>query len=135
MIGIGVLIVMAIFVKCCAVHTPSTNPNKLPAQHFADTLRHPGTLLRRGRQRQQHAAAPTTNPQSAQRSNGQSRSQNVAPSNRRNRQQRQRGSSNTTQTATGQNRAPPNLSAPPLIPPPAQVSSPFNIIIDSNTYI
>jgi len=51
---------MALFVKCCAgffksnvidtfclilVHTPSTNPNKLPPANFSDTLRHPGTLL------------------------------------------------------------------------------------------
>lgn len=45
LIGIGVLLFMALFVKCCAVHTPSTNPNKIPAQHFTETLRHPGTLL------------------------------------------------------------------------------------------
>lgn len=117
LIGIGALIVMAIFVKCCAVHTPSTNPNKLPAQHFTDTLRHPGTLLRRGRQRAQNSV-PATNQQSVAqpRPNGQTRPQNVAPSNRRNRQQRQRSASNNAQVTTGQNRAPPNLSAPPLIP-------------------
>ncbi|KAL3074853.1 hypothetical protein niasHS_014298 [Heterodera schachtii] len=51
LIGIFVIMLMALFVKCCAVHTPSTNPNKLPAQHFSDTLRHPGTLLRRGQSR------------------------------------------------------------------------------------
>uniref|UniRef100_A0A183CIH7 ADAM10 endopeptidase n=1 Tax=Globodera pallida TaxID=36090 RepID=A0A183CIH7_GLOPA len=51
MLGIIIIMFMALFVKCCAVHTPSTNPNKLPAQHFSDTLRHPGTLLRRGHSR------------------------------------------------------------------------------------
>lgn len=50
LIGIGILMLMALFVKCCAVHTPSTNPNKLPPAHLTDTLRHPGTLLRRGHQ-------------------------------------------------------------------------------------
>lgn len=95
-----------------------TNPNKLPAQHFSDTLRHPGTLLRRGRQRTQ--ATATANQQGGQqRSNGQSRQQ-TAPSNRRHRQQRQRGASANTQTSAAQNnRSPPNLSAPPLIPPSA----------------
>ncbi|KAL7072006.1 hypothetical protein ACQ4LE_008410 [Meloidogyne hapla] len=47
-VGIIIIMFMALFVKCCAVHTPSTNPNKLPPANFSDTLRHPGTLLRRG---------------------------------------------------------------------------------------
>ncbi|KAI6170491.1 hypothetical protein M3Y97_01145500 [Aphelenchoides bicaudatus] len=126
LIGIAVLIVMAIFVKCCAVHTPSTNPNKLPAQHFTDTLRHPGTLLRRGRQRTATTSAATTQQNAQQRSNGQPRQQNVAPSNRRHRQQRQRGTSANTQAVSGQNRAPANLSAPPLIQPAAQPTSRIN---------
>jgi disintegrin and metalloproteinase domain-containing protein 10 len=45
LIGLAILMLMALFVKCCAVHTPSTNPNKLPPAHFTETLRHPGTLL------------------------------------------------------------------------------------------
>ncbi|KAI6222128.1 hypothetical protein M3Y95_00951500 [Aphelenchoides besseyi] len=114
LIGVGVLVLMAIFVKCCAVHTPSTNPNKLPAQHFADTLRHPGTLLRRRHHTPQNAQQQT-------RSNGQqrpaaqaSRPSNSAPANRPHRQRRNRESSANAQTS--QSRVPPNLSAPPLIP-------------------
>ncbi|CAK5049746.1 unnamed protein product [Meloidogyne enterolobii] len=56
-VGIVVLMFMALFVKCCAVHTPSTNPNKLPPANFSDTLRHPGTLLRRG-----HGGVPNNRP-------------------------------------------------------------------------
>lgn len=42
---VGVAIFMAAFVKCCAVHTPSSNPNKKPALRISDTLQH--TLRRK----------------------------------------------------------------------------------------
>ena len=42
---VGVAIFMAAFVKCCAVHTPSSNPNKKPALRLSDTLQH--TLRRK----------------------------------------------------------------------------------------
>ncbi|CDW56439.1 disintegrin family protein [Trichuris trichiura] len=46
LMGIGLLLVMALFIRCCAVHTPSTNPRKPPAHSIYETLRHPSTLLR-----------------------------------------------------------------------------------------
>lgn len=55
--GLALLIVMAVFVKCCAVHTPSTNPNKPPALNIYQTLTRPGTLIRQRRQRHRSAAA------------------------------------------------------------------------------
>ena len=45
LMGIGLTLIMAVFVKCCAVHTPSTNPNKAPAQSIYETLRRPQTLI------------------------------------------------------------------------------------------
>lgn len=45
--GLGFLAVMGIFIKCCAVHTPSSNPKKQPAQRFSETLRRPMNTLRR----------------------------------------------------------------------------------------
>ncbi|KAG8191817.1 hypothetical protein JTE90_022809 [Oedothorax gibbosus] len=45
-------IVMGIFIKCCAVHTPSSNPRRAPALKITDTLRHPADTLRRKRHRQ-----------------------------------------------------------------------------------
>uniref|UniRef100_A0A8R1IBL5 ADAM10 cysteine-rich domain-containing protein n=1 Tax=Caenorhabditis japonica TaxID=281687 RepID=A0A8R1IBL5_CAEJA len=47
-VGVGgfiFLVMMALFVKCCAVHTPSTNPNKPPALNIYQTLTRPGTLI------------------------------------------------------------------------------------------
>lgn len=44
---VGFAIVMGIFIKCCAVHTPSSNPRKAPALRITDTLRHPADTLRR----------------------------------------------------------------------------------------
>lgn len=43
--GLIFLVMMALFVKCCAVHTPSTNPNKPPALNIYQTLTRPGTLI------------------------------------------------------------------------------------------
>lgn len=52
LMGIGLVLFMALFIKCCAVHTPSTNPRKPQAHSIYETLRHPGTLMRReGRSR------------------------------------------------------------------------------------
>lgn len=47
LIGIGFLIFMGMFIKCCAVHTPSSNPKKPPARRISDTLRRPMNTLRR----------------------------------------------------------------------------------------
>ncbi|CAI2318262.1 unnamed protein product [Caenorhabditis sp. 36 PRJEB53466] len=54
--GLVFLVMMALFVKCCAVHTPSTNPNKPPALNIYQTLTRPGTLIRQHRQRHRAAA-------------------------------------------------------------------------------
>ncbi|VDP16708.1 unnamed protein product [Soboliphyme baturini] len=51
LLAIGLLVTVAMFVKCCAVHTPSTNPYKSPARSVYDTLRYPSTLLSRGHRR------------------------------------------------------------------------------------
>ena len=45
--GIAFVIFMGIFIKCCAVHTPSNNPKKPPARRLTDTLRQPMNTLRR----------------------------------------------------------------------------------------
>lgn len=55
--GITLIIVMAVFIKCCAVHTPSSNPKKPPARRFSETLRRPAETLRRNRHRH-HQTAP-----------------------------------------------------------------------------
>lgn len=47
LMGIMFLIFMGIFIKCCAVHTPSSNPKKAPARRFSETLRRPMNTLRR----------------------------------------------------------------------------------------
>lgn len=49
LMGIGFIIFMGIFIKCCAVHTPSSNPKKRAAIRLSDTLRGPMTTLRRMR--------------------------------------------------------------------------------------
>lgn len=46
MFGIGFVILMGIFIKCCAVHTPSSNPKKAAAYRISDTLRRPMNTLR-----------------------------------------------------------------------------------------
>ncbi|XP_076356535.1 disintegrin and metalloproteinase domain-containing protein 10-like [Tachypleus tridentatus] len=48
---IGAAIFMGLFIKCCAVHTPSSNPRKPPAIRITDTLRRPSYTLRRMRHR------------------------------------------------------------------------------------
>jgi len=112
LIGIGGLLFMALFVKCCAVHTPSTNPNKAPAAHLSDTLRHPGTLLRRGR----HARLAAATVQQPSASN--------PPAGRQNRQQRRPPQPASSNPVPVSNRTPSNITAPPLISPPANASAP-----------
>ncbi|XP_067940060.1 disintegrin and metalloproteinase domain-containing protein 10-like [Watersipora subatra] len=51
--GLGFIGLMVLFVKCCAVHTPSSNPKKPPARRISQTL----TL----RRRQQAQAARSSN--------------------------------------------------------------------------
>ncbi|KAK7871976.1 hypothetical protein R5R35_004767 [Gryllus longicercus] len=50
LIGIAFIIFMGLFIKCCAVHTPSSNPKKPPARRFSETLRRPMNTLRIMRQ-------------------------------------------------------------------------------------
>lgn len=45
--GIVFVIFMGCFIKCCAVHTPSSNPKKAPARRISETLRRPMHTLRR----------------------------------------------------------------------------------------
>lgn len=47
LMGVGFIILMGLFIKCCAVHTPSSNPKKTPARRIGDTLRRPINTLRR----------------------------------------------------------------------------------------
>jgi len=35
------VIVMSIFIRCCAIHTPSSNPNLPKNLNFGETLRRP----------------------------------------------------------------------------------------------
>ena len=41
LMGIAMVIFMAIFIKCCAIHTPSSNPRLPKNLHFTETLRRP----------------------------------------------------------------------------------------------
>ncbi|KAI8424135.1 hypothetical protein MSG28_002731 [Choristoneura fumiferana] len=47
--GVSLIVVMGAFVKCCAVHTPSSNPKRPPARRLSETLRRPMNTLRRMR--------------------------------------------------------------------------------------
>ncbi|KAI4478259.1 hypothetical protein M0802_014560, partial [Mischocyttarus mexicanus] len=49
LMGIAFIIFMGLFIKCCAVHTPSSNPKKPPARRISDTLRRPLGTFRRMR--------------------------------------------------------------------------------------
>lgn len=49
LMGIVFIIFMGLFIKCCAVHTPSSNPKKPPARRISETLRRPMNTLRRMR--------------------------------------------------------------------------------------
>nr|CAG4648533.1 EOG090X02I4 [Polyphemus pediculus] len=58
LMGVGFVILMGMFIKCCAVHTPSSNPKKPPALSITQTLRHPYSTLRRKRHHH-HQPQPT----------------------------------------------------------------------------
>lgn len=47
--AIGFMMLMYVFIECCAVHTPTSNPKKKPALRISDTIRHPTHTLRRKR--------------------------------------------------------------------------------------
>lgn len=47
--AIGFMMLMYVFIECCAVHTPTSNPKKKPALRITDTIRHPSHTLRRKR--------------------------------------------------------------------------------------
>uniref|UniRef100_A0A915CVK0 ADAM10 endopeptidase n=1 Tax=Ditylenchus dipsaci TaxID=166011 RepID=A0A915CVK0_9BILA len=131
---------MALFVKCCAVHTPSTNPNKIPAQHLSDTLRHPGTLLRRGRQPTRppgHGAMPVPTSQPQPSGNAGQRAHRNRPNGQiagNGQRANQRTAMPSASHHVSGNRVPPNLSAPPLIPPPPNSSQPV-IVASSGVVI
>uniref|UniRef100_A0A7E4ZT23 ADAM10 endopeptidase n=1 Tax=Panagrellus redivivus TaxID=6233 RepID=A0A7E4ZT23_PANRE len=111
LMSIGGLLFMALFVKCCAVHTPSTNPNKAPAAHFTDTLRHPSTLLRRGRHARLQQNAPAQPPPGAARG-GPAPPPNAQPAPRPHRHQRRAAAA-----AAARAQQAPQPAAPPLISP------------------
>nr|CAG4646879.1 EOG090X02I4 [Megafenestra aurita] len=88
LIGVAFVLFMGVFIKCCAVHTPSSNPKKPPALSITQTLRHPYSTLRRKRhhhpqqQQQQHVnpSAPyIAAPNPAAGSHGDPRSQYNRP--------------------------------------------------------
>ncbi|KAK6617549.1 hypothetical protein RUM44_005137 [Polyplax serrata] len=49
LMALAFVVFMGLFIKCCAVHTPSSNPKKPPARRLTETLRRPITTLRRMR--------------------------------------------------------------------------------------
>lgn len=57
LMGVAFVLFMGVFIKCCAVHTPSSNPKKPPALSITHTLRHPYSTLRRKRHHP-HAQQP-----------------------------------------------------------------------------
>uniref|UniRef100_A0A9J2P2U0 Disintegrin and metalloproteinase domain-containing protein 10 n=1 Tax=Ascaris lumbricoides TaxID=6252 RepID=A0A9J2P2U0_ASCLU len=78
--GLGLLLFMAVFIKCCAVHTPSTNPNKAPALNIYDTLRRPKTLIQRPRVARSAPENGSTNAGAASRRHNAHHSANDRPS-------------------------------------------------------
>ncbi|KAK0168219.1 hypothetical protein PV327_002044 [Microctonus hyperodae] len=67
LMGIAFIIFMGLFIKCCAVHTPSSNPKKPPARRISDTLRRPMNTLRRMRHPHGgHGPGPRSIPQPSQ---------------------------------------------------------------------
>jgi len=47
LMGMGFVIFMALFIKCFAAHTPSSNPRMPKNKHISETLRRPMSTLRR----------------------------------------------------------------------------------------
>lgn len=60
--GVALIVCMGAFVKCCAVHTPSSNPKRPPARRLSETLRRPMNTLRRMRHPHGAAAAASRSP-------------------------------------------------------------------------
>lgn len=52
--AIGFMMLMYVFIECCAVHTPTSNPKKKPALDIMTTIRHPAHTLRRKRRDHHH---------------------------------------------------------------------------------
>lgn len=64
LIAIGLVLAMGVFIKFCAVHTPSSNPKAKPARKLSETM-----TLRRKRHRQ-NAGQPQPQRQYPQVKNG-----------------------------------------------------------------
>ncbi|ALC39521.1 kuz [Drosophila busckii] len=63
LMGVCFIVVMGAFIKCCAVHTPSSNPKKRRARRFSETLRAPmNTIRRMQRHPHQRGAGPRSIP-------------------------------------------------------------------------
>ncbi|XP_017152309.1 disintegrin and metalloproteinase domain-containing protein 10 isoform X2 [Drosophila miranda] len=63
LMGVAFIVVMGAFIKCCAVHTPSSNPKKRRARRISETLRAPmNTLRRMQRHQHQRGAGPRSIP-------------------------------------------------------------------------
>lgn len=78
LMGIAFIIFMGLFIKCCAVHTPSSNPKKPPARRISETLRRPMNTLRR--MRHPHGGGGGAGPRSIPPRQGQGGHGNRAPS-------------------------------------------------------
>ncbi|XP_077288969.1 zinc-dependent metalloprotease kuz isoform X2 [Arctopsyche grandis] len=61
LLGVGFVVCMGLFIKCCAVHTPSSNPKQPPARRLSETLRRPMNTLRRMRRGQYGPTGPGPN--------------------------------------------------------------------------
>ncbi|XP_048517768.1 disintegrin and metalloproteinase domain-containing protein 10 isoform X3 [Dendroctonus ponderosae] len=94
LMSIAFMIFMGLFIKCCAVHTPSSNPKKPPARRISDTLRRPMNTLRRmrhphgaagravpvpGRSRPDRSGRPTSSQAGPRQGYGEGRGQYQAP--------------------------------------------------------
>ncbi|XP_034098898.2 LOW QUALITY PROTEIN: disintegrin and metalloproteinase domain-containing protein 10 [Drosophila albomicans] len=63
LMGVGFIVIMGAFIKCCAVHTPSSNPKKRRARRISETLRAPmNTIRRMQRHPHQRGAGPRSIP-------------------------------------------------------------------------
>merc|ERR1719309_2485 len=61
---IGFVITMALFIKCFAAHTPSSNPKLPKNKHIGETLRRPMHTLRRKRYQQAPGSSSSSAPPS-----------------------------------------------------------------------
>ncbi|XP_037032344.1 disintegrin and metalloproteinase domain-containing protein 10 isoform X2 [Bradysia coprophila] len=62
LLGIAFVIFMGMFIKCCAVHTPSSNPKLKKPRRISETLRRPMHTLRRMRHHGNRGAGPRSIP-------------------------------------------------------------------------